>query len=259
LLALGIIGLIGFGQVVRADPVSLSTTFANSEFGASVDPGFQNVAEPATIAQSQIIPVTNLPFSGSANAAFNTDSSTTTADLTTSKFSFGFTQSITDFDTQVGGSTDGFGDMYFVANTATSYSIAGALQFTVDAEEGVDVPPAAELYTYLVDDTTDSIVYEYDNFTTDGSLGLTDPDAFVLGSATGNLVAGDEYEYYIDENISTQNTDPGLTGSGSISFGAQVTPPGGSSTPLPAALPAGLLGLAAMAYTLRRRLVTAPV
>src|ERR1700722_17022622 len=159
LFALGIAGLIGFGGFVHADPVSLSTDYGNSEFGATADDNLSPAVKPTVITQSQDVPVTGLPYSGSANAAFLTDSSTTTANLSTSSFNFGFSQTVSDFDTQIGGYTDGFGDMYFIANIATSYSIAGGLQFTIDAEQGVDVPPSAELYTYLYNDTTGTTVY----------------------------------------------------------------------------------------------------
>jgi hypothetical protein len=225
-LALSVmIGGMGYGFGVRADAISLNS---GSEFGASAD-NVQPVVQPAIVPVSQTIPVTSLPYTGTASVTGNLgDTSTTGATLSTSSFAFTFNQSVTNEF----GDTDGFGDMFFTANANVSYSIAGFLNFLApdDSLQG------AELYMYLDDLTHEQTVFTYDNFLPAQGSATASGDGI-----TGTLVAGDSYEFYVDENMNVES-DPTVTGNASITFGS-VTPPGGSSTPLPSGLAGGLLAI----------------
>jgi hypothetical protein len=226
-----------------ADPISLNNGGGNQ---SAVNAGaIDDFDFPGT---SNTNDVNSLPYTTALTVSDGTSTSTTTPNLTTSALTATFAQTLIDG----GSATNGSIDIFFKANSSTTYSISGTETVVGNDVEG-------ELYSFLYDQTTGTTLYGDDetfsdlNFGAQPAIPVVDTNTLNLaamgnqfGSATGSLTAGDSYEFYLLEDMDDALFDPTLNGSGGITFAAQ-TSPGGSSTPLPRSAPAALLALIPMA------------
>lgn len=244
---LGVLAVVSMAGRLHADPITLGT-------GSSVSA----TAHDFNLDQTTTDNVTSLPFVKTTAATAGTASSSVLSNLTTSGFSFSYTQSIPSLD----GDAEGKGDMFFTAGAGTTFAIAGSM-----TSLGIDY--TQELAASLFDVTAGSFVYDYDktvdNFIACGMSVV--PETFVSsfmsvssstltldttgGALSGALVAGHSYEFIAFQGIDNTNIDPTSSGNITITF-AQQAPSG--SIPLPLSAAAALLPLAlAGAFVLRRR------
>ena len=212
-----------------ADAITLNPDGFQSDISASA---FEGV----TPALQSSNPVNSLPYTTPASATSGTATSTTTPNLSDSGLSATFSQSITAPKSLTGGGIF----IYFTANTALNYSIAGTETVVGDDVEG-------QLNCSLFNETTESIVYNselsFNDLQNQGTAIPATPtvDTNTLnlsssgGPLTGTLVAGDSYEFLISEEMDNAQIDPTLNGSGGLTLAAV----GGGSSGAAATISAG--------------------
>ena len=225
-----------FADVITLNPDGFQSDVIASAFVGGVGPQAQSLN-----------PVNSLPYTTPATETDGSATSTTTPNLSDAGLSATFSQSITDPRSSTGGGIF----IYFTANAALDYSIAGTLKAVGDDVEG-------QLNCTLFDETSDSILYNsylsFDDLQT--QTGVSPADGIIQdtnslnldstgGPLTGALTVGDSYEFLLSEEMDNGGTDPTLTGSGGLTLTAVG---GGSSVPLPRSAPAamGLLLFAAL-------------
>ncbi len=238
--------LVGLGAppAVQAAPIGLGV-------GSSVKAGANiTVVGSGTVTSND---VNSLPFNTPTSATMGDAMSTVDSDITVNHIRFGFTQSIAS-----SGSTDGVGEIHFVAGEGVTYTIGGDLTLTGFGAFG-------ELATSLFDVTKGLFVYQYDQFANNflqGSFSANSEEIVSVltldtsgGSLTGSLIAGDSYIFRADENMNNLS-DPALVGKVGIAF-VQPGPGGPAAAPVPLAVWSGLLlivGLGCFARTDSRRM-----
>lgn len=214
-LAFAALGVFLFHQQGAAISIivpSSPITFTGGQVSASAGFGSQTQQNSAS----------GLPSTAMATASDSNAISTTNGSFASTGFSFTFTQSFADPD---GTSGSGYAD--FTVNSATSYTITDPAASTTDT----DFDTVAYTAT-LTDLTSNTTVY-------------TTAD----GSATGNLIVGNSYQFKADASMQTI-ADPTLSYTPSIAFGSPLT----SSAPEDPApmIPILLGGLALLRNSLRR-------
>lgn len=217
---------------VEADPIALDTSYP-STVTASVE-------LPDTDPSSSS-PVTSLPYADPTTESDGGESSTVTASLTTSGFSFTYTQVTGDANS----STSGGGNVYFTAGAEATYTITGT--------ETSDDTPNNGMSVSLYDLTSSQ--YTYNEVQSGSSPLLLDSTG---GPLSGPLISGHVYEFVADE--SAQYLIPSVVSSPAVTPDAPAPAPDLSgmvditfaqTIPEPASV--GLLVAGVGAIAMRRR------
>jgi len=256
---LGALALVGMAGQLRAQPITLGSGSNVSASATGAD-----LQDPTTTDN-----VTSLPYTGTTSETDGNASSSVDANLSTSSFNLGYTQSISPLLTAVqtgltpasllGSSTQGDADIFFTAGSNASFSLSGYQTVT-------GIGASDELNVYLYDATQGTYVYDYDQTSSNGAGILIAPaislstcsNTLTLdtsgGPLSGALTAGDNYEFYASESMSSGAViDPNLTGNVTLNLSQSL----GSSVPLPRSAPAALLPLLLAGLIARRRVSAA--
>ncbi|PCJ22626.1 MAG: hypothetical protein COA96_13875 [SAR86 cluster bacterium] len=150
--------------------------------------------------------------------------------------------------------------IYFTANADTTYSVSG--QYTAN-----DVTSPGRVYSYVILENLSSglLFRDYDasyntadeSFTV-GVGGEGDSYDSLLGSQTGNLIAGNQYRFYFANFIQAYPTADGgasATGCVTLSIGGATGAGNCGSASVPEPMPLTLLVAGLAALGLRRRLI----
>jgi hypothetical protein len=157
------------------------------------------------------------------------------------------------------------GSINFTANENTTYNITG--QYTVD-----DVTSAGESYSdvYLANVTSGYTLFEDTNYSentvdesfTVGTASEGDMYNYFTGSQAGNLIAGNQYQFYFSNYVQAYPTADGgssATGCVTLSIGGATGAGSCGISSVPEPMPLTLLGAGLAALGLRRRLLAKAV
>jgi hypothetical protein len=231
-LILAVSAVIGLSGSLHAQFITLSTSFP-SAISADVSLNGGTTTEATN-------EITSLPYATPATETitslvepFDSVTSTITPAVSSSDLDFGYAASSPDATSEA----SGLADIFFIADSNAAFSLTGSMALTAGA---------GEIHVFLADDTANHQLYSSD--ISPVGAGTTTLDS-MGGSLTGNLTAGDLYEFKAFEGLS-RVAAASLTGSVDLTFS-----PGPPETPEPSTYAMMLGGLALFGFCVRRKLV----
>ncbi len=165
-------------------------------------------------------------------------------------------------DGTLNGNANSTGTLRFTANVGTTFSVSGL--YSAD-----DVTSSGRVYSdvylknltdggaYLFRDYNQSLNTANESFTV-GVAGEGDDDNSFIGSATGNLIAGNEYEFRFENLIQAYSgADGGASATGCVTLSIGAASGAGSCgiSSVPEPMPLTMLGAGLAVLGLRRKLL----